>query len=151
MKVLFLKDVPNVAQAGEIKEVSDGHATNYLLPKKLAERATTDVQSRFDAQTKAKAKRIAEQEAEMKALADKISGRVFTMTAKTGGGEKLYGSITNADIAIVVSQALGLEMDKRKIELPETIRSLGTYDISIKLHKNITPRIKVKIVPEPAE
>lgn len=150
MKVLFLKDVPNVAHAGEIKEVSDGYATNFLLPKKLGERATADVQNRFESQKRAEAKRVAEQEAEMKALAAKITGRVFTITAKTGGGEKLYGSITNADVAVVVSQTLGTEIDKRKVELPEAIRALGTYDVSVKLYKNICPQIKVKIVPEAA-
>lgn len=151
MKVLFLKDVPNVARAGEIKEVSDGYATNCLLPKKLAERATTDVQNRFEAQKRAEAKRIAEQEAEMKALAAKISGRVFTIVAKTGGGEKLYGSITNADIATTVSQAINIEIDKRKVELSDAIRTLGTYDVGIKLYKNINPKIKIKIVPASTE
>jgi len=151
MKVLFLKDVANVARAGEIKEVSDGYATNFLLPKKLAERASTDVQNRFESQKRSEAKRAAEQEAGMKALAAKISGRVFTLTAKTGGGEKLYGSITTADIAAEVSSVLGLEIDKRKVELSESIRTLGTYEASIKLYKDISPQIKVKIVPELAE
>ncbi|MCL2150551.1 MAG: 50S ribosomal protein L9 [Dehalococcoidia bacterium] len=150
MKVLFLKDVSNVAHAGEIKEVSDGYATNYLLPKKLAQRASADVQNRFEAQRRSEAKRVAEQAAEMKALADKISGRVFTLAAKTGGGEKLYGSVTNADIAAEVSRTIGVEIDKRKIEMTEVIRALGSYDVSIKLYKNLSPRIKVKIVPESA-
>jgi len=147
MKVLFIKDVTNVAHAGEIKEVSDGYATNFLLPKKLAERASTDVQNRFEAQKRAETKRAAELEAKMKALADKISGRVFTLTAKTGGGEKLYGSITNADIAVEVSKVLGLDIDKRKVELSEPIRVLGTYDAIVKLHKDISPQIRVKIIP----
>ena len=151
MKVLFLKDVKDVARTGEIKEVSDGYATNFLLPKKLAERATTDVQNRFESQKRATAKRAAEQEAEIKALAAKISGHVFTIAAKTGGGDKLYGSITNTDIAAEVSKILGLEIDKRKVELPETIRTLGTYDINVKLSKDIHPQIKVKIVPATAE
>ncbi len=151
MKVLFLKDVANVARAGEIKEVSDGYAANYLLPKNLAQRASVDVQNRFEAQKRAGAKRAAEQEAETKALAAKISGQTFTITAKTGGREKLYGSITNADIATEVSRILGVEIDKRKVELPEAIRALGTYDVCIKLHKDISPKIKVKIVPEAAE
>jgi large subunit ribosomal protein L9 len=148
MKVLFLKDVPNVASAGEIKEVSEGYATNFLLPKKLAERASVDVQNRFESQKRAEVKRAAEEEAKMKALAAKISGRVFTITAKTGGGEKLYGSITNADVAAQVSQVLGIEIDKRKVEMSEAIRALGTYDASVKLYKDISPKIKVKIVPE---
>ncbi len=146
MKVLFLKDVPNVARAGDIKEVSDGYATNFLLPKKLAERATADVQNRFESQKKAEAKRQAEVEGEMKALAAKLSGRVFTLKAKTGGGEKLYGSITNADIAQEISRVLGEEIDKRKVELTEAIRALGTYEVPVKLYKDITPKVKVKVV-----
>ncbi len=146
MKVLFLKDVINVARAGEIKEVSDGYASNFLLPKKLAERASTDVQNRFESQKRAEVKRAAEQEAEMQALAAKMNGKVFTLKAKTGGGEKLYGSITNADIAAEISKAIGVDIDKRKVELPEAIRALGTYDVGIKLFKDITPKVKVKVV-----
>ena len=148
MKVLFLKDVPNVARAGEIKEVSDGYAMNFLLPKKFAERATSGVQNRFEAQKKAEAKKVAEQEASMKELAAKLSGRVFTLKAKTGGGEKLYGSITNADIAHEISRVLGEEIDKRKVELADAIRSLGTYEVPVKLYKDITPKVKVKVVAE---
>ena len=148
MKVLFLKDVTNVARAGEIKEVSDGYATNFLLPKKLAERASADVQNRFESQKKAEAKRAAQQEAEMQALAAKISGRVFTLKAKTGGGEKLYGSITNADIAQEISRVVGEDIDKRKVELTDAIRALGTYEVPVKLYKDITPKAKVKVVGE---
>ena len=146
MKVLFLQDVTNVARAGEIKEVSDGYATNYLLPKKLAQRASADVQNKYESQKRSEARRAAEQEAEMKALAARLSGRVFTLKAKTGGGEKLYGSITTADIAQEISKATGMEIDKRKVELPEAIRALGTYEVGIKLFKDITPKVKVKVV-----
>jgi large subunit ribosomal protein L9 len=148
MKVLFLKDVANVASAGEIKEVSDGYAVNFLLPKKLAERASTDVQNRFDSQKKAEVRRLAEQEAAMQALAAKISGRVFTLKAKTGGGDKLYGSITNSDIAAEISSAVGQEIDKRKVEMADAIRSLGAYEVSIRLSRDITPKVKVRVVPE---
>ena len=145
MKVLFLQDVPNVARAGEIKQVSDGYAMNFLLPKKLAERASADVQKRFETQKRADAKRAAEQEAEMKLLSARLNGKVFTLKAKTGGGEKLYGSITNTDIAAEISKSIGINIDKRKVELPESIHSLGVYDVSIKLNKDCVPRIKVKV------
>jgi large subunit ribosomal protein L9 len=146
VKVLFLKDVPNVARAGEIKEVSDGYAMNFLLPKGLAKRASADVQSQFESQKKAEAKRLAAQEAGMQALAAKLTGRVFTIKAKTGGGEKIYGSITNADIASEISRVIGVEIDKRKVELSDAIRTLGTYEVPVKLYKDISPRVKVKIV-----
>jgi large subunit ribosomal protein L9 len=147
MKVLFLKDVANVARAGEIKEVSDGYASNFLIPKKLAEHATADVQNRFESQKKAEAKRLSEQEDEMRTLAAKISSRVFILKVKTGGGEKLYGSITNADIAREISSVLGEEIDKRKIDLADAIRALGTYEIPVKLYKDIAPKAKIKVVP----
>jgi large subunit ribosomal protein L9 len=146
VKVLFLKDVPNVARAGEIKEVTDGYAMNFLLPKSMAKRASPDVQNQFESQKKAEAKRLATQEAEMQALAAKLTGRVFIIKAKTGGGEKIYGSITNADIATEISRVIGLEIDKRKVGLPDAIRTLGTYDVPVKLYKDIAPKVKVKIV-----
>ena len=146
MKVIFLKDVPNVARAGEAKEVSDGYASNYLLPKKLAVRASADVQGKFEAQKRAEDRKLAEQEAEAQALADKIKGKVFTIAGKTGGGERLYGAVTAADIAAELSKATGTDIDKRKVELAEPIRKLGTYDVGVKLYHEIAPTVKVKVV-----
>ncbi len=150
MKVLFLKDVPNVAREGEIKEVNDGYATNFLLPKKLAVRATASVQNQFEAQKRAEERRLAEQESEARALASKINGKTFIVKAKTGGGERLYGAITAADIAAELSRDAGAEIDRRKIELPESIRKLGAYEVTIKLYRDINPRVTVKVVAQEA-
>jgi large subunit ribosomal protein L9 len=148
VRVIFLKDVPNVGRAGEAKEVSDGYATNFLLPKKLAVKASPDMQGKYEAQKRAEARKLAAVEAEAQALADKIKGKTFTLSAKTGGGERLYGAITAADVAAELSKAAGTPIDKRKVELPESLRKIGTYEVTVKLHAGIAPTVKVKVVPQ---
>jgi large subunit ribosomal protein L9 len=150
MKVLFLKDIPNVGKTGEIKDVSEGYARNFLIPKKVAIVATPDVQHQFEAQQRAEKKREAELEAEMRKLATRIEGKIITIRGKTGGGTKLYGSITTADIAAQLSVLAGTEIDKRKIEMPEAIRQVGIYEIAIKFDRDIVPKIKVKVTGEEA-
>jgi len=148
MKVLFLKDVPNVAHAGEIKEVSDGYARNFLIPLKNAVAATPDVQRQYEARQRAEKKQLAEQEASLRKLAGLLEGKTVPIKAKTGGGTKLYGSITSADIAAGLLKVTGIEIDKRKIEMPDGIRQLGTYEVGIKLGRDVTPKIKVEVSDE---
>ena len=145
MKVLFLKNVENVAKAGEIKEVSDGYARNFLIPKQLAVAATENVQKHYEAQVRAQQKADAEHEAKMKELATKIEGQTFTVQGKVGNGNKLYGAITSANVASEISKAVGSEIDKRKVEV-ETIKELGEYTAVIKLHKNVTAKAKINVV-----
>lgn len=148
MKVIFLQDVPQVAQAGQIKEVADGYARNYLIPRKLA----TLAQPQAVSQIEVKAKKVeARLTAELQELASQIEGKEVNLKAKAGAKEKLYGSITSADIAAELKNVTGLEIDKRKIELEEPIRQLGSYEIAIKLGKDITPRIKVTVTEEEAK
>jgi large subunit ribosomal protein L9 len=148
MKVIFLQDVPQVAQAGQIKEVADGYARNYLLPRKLATLAQPQAVSQIEAKTK---KIEAHLTAEMQELASQIEGKEVSLQAKAGAREKLYGSITSADIAAGLKAITGVEIDKRKIELEEPIRQLGSYDVAIKLGKEITPKIKVTVTEEEAK
>jgi large subunit ribosomal protein L9 len=148
MKVLFLKDIPNVGKKGEIKDVSEGYARNFLIPKKVAIIATQDVQNQFEAQQRAEKKRESEQEAEMRQLARRLEGKIITIIGKTGGGTKLYGSITAADIAAQLSVLAGTDIDRRKVEMPEAIRQVGTYEIAIRFDRNIMPKIKVKVTGE---
>ena len=145
MKVLFLKDVPNVARSGEIKEVSDGYARNFLIPLKNAVAATPDVQRQYEARQRAEKKQQAEQEASLHKLAAQLEGKTVPIKAKTGGGTKLYGSITSADIAAGLLEATGIDIDKRKIDLPDGIRQTGTFEVAIKLGRDVTPKIKVKV------
>jgi large subunit ribosomal protein L9 len=148
MKVIFLQDVPNVAHAGQVKEVADGYARNYLIPRKLAALAQPQAVSQIETRTKKMEVRLT---SEMKELASQIEGKEVSLKAKAGAKDKLYGSITSADIAAGLKNVTGLEIDKRKIELDEPIRQLGSYEIALKLGKDIAPKIKVTVTEEEAE
>ena len=151
MKVVFIEDVPDVAEAGEIKEVADGYGRNYLIPRKLAVLADAQATQIVEAQKKRKARIEAETEAEMRELAKQLEGLDITIKAKAGTKDRLYGSITNADIAEELNTSIGLVVDKRKIELETPIHEIGSYDIPIRLTKDIIPKIKLSVVEEAAE
>lgn len=148
MKVIFLKDVPNVAKASEIKEVNDGYARNFLIPKKLAVLAQADIQQHIEAQKRAEVRRQVEHKAEMKALSERIENQTISLKGKVGSKGQLYGSITNSDIAAELSKLLGSEIDKRKIELAEPLRRIGVFEAVVRLSGDLTPKIKVRICRE---
>ena len=148
MKVVFLEDVPNVAEAGEMKEVADGYGRNFLLPKKLAILADSRATHIIEVQLKKKARLQAETEAEMRELAQQLEGREIVLKARAGAKDRLYGSITNADIAEELSKSARLVVDKRKIELDEPIREVGNYEVAIRLTKDIIPKIKLTVMEE---
>jgi large subunit ribosomal protein L9 len=147
MRVVFLQDVPRVAKAGEVKEVANGYARNFLIPRKLALLARPDVISQLGTAQRAEAK----EDTELMALAQQIDGKEVSIKAKAGAKDRLYGSITSADIAAELSKSTGLDIDKRKIELEEPLRSLGNYEITIRLAKDVVPRIRVSVTEEEAE
>ncbi len=148
MKVIFLQDVPNVAQAGEIKEVANGYGRNFLFPKKLALLASSSASSVIKAQHQIKTSDQAQIETELVELANQLEGREVNLKARVGAKDRLYGSITNADIAGELESTAGLVVDKRKIELAEPIRQLGSYEIAVRLAKDIIPKIKVTVTEE---
>ncbi|MBA7641861.1 hypothetical protein ES703_49546 [subsurface metagenome] len=148
MKVVFLEDVPNVAEAGEMKEVADGYGRNFLIPRRLAVLADAKAANIIEARLKKKARIQAETEAEMRELAQQMEGKEVILKARSGAKGQLYGSITNADIAEGLSKSTGLVVDKRVIELEEPIRQVGSYEIAIRLTQDIMPKIKVTIVEE---
>lgn len=148
MKVIFLEDVPPVAQAGEMKEVADGYARNFLFPKKLAVLADARTTHLVEVQLKRKARLRAETESEMKELAKQLEGREIVLKARAGAEDRLYGSITNADITEELSRSAGVAVDKRKIELDNPIREVGNYEIAIRLTKDIIPKIKLTVIEE---
>lgn len=151
MKVVFIEDVPDVAEAGEIKEVADGYGRNYLIPRKLAILADGRATQIVEARKKRKARIEAETEAEMRELAKQLEGLDMVIKAKAGAKDRLYGSITNADIAEELSISAGLEIDKRKIELETPIHEIGSYEIPIRLTKDIIPKVKLSIIEEKVE
>jgi large subunit ribosomal protein L9 len=150
MKVIFMEDVPNVGKAGQIKDVADGYGKNYLLPHKLAMPARAGDIKNVEAQIKARARVAVNTEAEMKALAAELENKEIIIKAKVGQQDRLYGSITSADIAAGLESSLKAIVDKRKIELAEPIRTVGSYEVPIKLGKDITTKIKVSVVAEEA-
>jgi large subunit ribosomal protein L9 len=146
MKVVFLQDVPNMAKAGEIKEVAAGYGRNFLIPRKLAALASPQATSQIETRDKTEAK----ENAELVELASQLEGKEVNLKAKAGAKERIYGSITSADIAAELESITGIEVDKRKIELDEPIRQLGSYEVSIRLAKDILPKIKVTVTEEEA-
>lgn len=150
MKVIFLQDVPKVARAGEIKEVANGYGRNFLIPRKLAIMATPEAISTLGAQLEVKAQSQVETEAELLELASHLDGREVILGARTGVKDRLYGSITAADIAAEIESSTGLAVDKRRIELDEAIRQLGSYEITIRLTKDIVPKIRVTVIEKAA-
>jgi len=147
MKVIFLQDVPRVANAGEVKEVADGYGRNFLIPQKLAVMADPSTLNTLEAQIKKAASSQAQTEEELTDLAHQLDGREITLKAKVGAKEHLYGSITSADIAAEL-QNNGLVVDKKKIEIAEPIRKLGSHEVAIRLAKDATPKIKVIVIEE---
>jgi large subunit ribosomal protein L9 len=146
MKVVFLEDVVNVAKAGDIKDVADGYGRNYLLPKKLALISRPGAVNQVKAQIEARA-----ETEKWKKLAAEIEGKELTFKVKMGAKDRMHGSITAANIATELKAAIGQDVDKRKIELAESIKMLGTYDIVVKLAKDFEPKIKVIVVAKEAE
>jgi large subunit ribosomal protein L9 len=146
MKVIFMQDVPNIGKAGQVKEVSDGYARNYLILRKLAMPARPQDIKDVEAQIKARARQDAKTEAEMKALAQVLEGKGITIKARAGQQDRLYGSITGADIAAALESQHATVVDKRKIEISEPIHKIGVYDVPIKLAKDIAANIKVTVI-----
>jgi len=151
MKVIFLQDVPNVARVGEIKEVANGYGRNFLIPQKLALLAKRGATSLAEIQLKMEARAQAQTEAKLVELAHHLEGKEVTLKARAGAKERLHGSITTADIAAELQNSAGLVIDKKKIELAEPIRQLGSYEVAVRLAKDIIPKIKVRVTEEEAD
>jgi large subunit ribosomal protein L9 len=151
VKVIFLQDVPDVARVGEVKDVADGYGRNFLIPKNLAVLANPSAIGVLEAQSKARARIQAQTESELTELARQLEGKEIILKARVGAKERLYGSITAADIAEGINSAEGLVVDKRKIELAEPVHKLGSYEVNIRLAKDIVPKIKVTVAGEEAE
>ena len=144
MKVILLQDVKGKGKKGQMIEVSDGYARNYMLPRKIAMEATTDAVNTMRMNDKATAERIAREKAEALATANKLREMTVVVKAKGGGQGRLFGAVTNAEIAAALEKA-GVKLDKRKIVLNENIKNEGTYTVTCKLGYEITAPLSVKI------
>ena len=146
MKVILLNDVKTLGKKGAIVEVAEGYARNYLLPRNLATEANKGALTMLDEQKKAHAKREAQVLAETQDLAKLLESKPVAVRAKAGGNGKLFGTVTNADIADAITQVFSVAVDKHKIEVKNSIKALGTYPIEIRLGKNIVAKTTVSVV-----
>ena len=144
MKVILLQDVKGKGKKGQMIEVSDGYARNFMLPKKMAIEATPDAINTMRMNDKATQERIAREKAEALATSKKLREMTVVVKAKGGGAGRLFGSVTNAEIAEALGKQ-GVKLDKRKIVLNETIKNVGTYTATCKLGYEITAPLTVKI------
>jgi large subunit ribosomal protein L9 len=147
MEVILREHVDNLGRRGEIVKVADGYARNYLLPRKLALLATDGNKKQIEHErVKFDLKELEEQKV-AEAVAARLAGVEIEIARKVGETEALYGSVTSADIAEALA-AKGFELDRRKLHLPEPIKKLGEYDVPLKLHREVTTKVKVRVVAE---
>ena len=148
MKVILTHEMKSLGQHDDIVNVSEGYARNYLFPRKLAVPATDANLAELERRRKTEQARGKKAIEGAKGLAGRLAEVQVTIKGKVGAGTKLYGSITPADIADALEQQAGIKVDKRKIELDEPIKSLGSYDIPIRLHREAVVHLKVEVVGE---
>ena len=145
MKVILQQDVKGKGKKGELVNVSDGYARNYLLPRGLAVEANSNNLNVMRSQNEAKARKIAEEKAVARALADSLEGKTVEIAVKAGENGKLFGSVTAKEIADAIQDSLHLEVDRRKIQLEEPIRSCGTASVVVRLYPDITATVFVVV------
>jgi large subunit ribosomal protein L9 len=148
MKVILKQDVPRLGKQGDVVNVNDGYARNFLFPRQLAQEATAGSLKEVERQRKLQAAKEQRAEEEARSLAQRLTGSKVVVTARSGEGGRLFGSITNQDIAAAIKKQLKLTVDKRKIELKEPIKALGEYNVTLRLYTDVTSEIKVQVVPE---
>ncbi|MEI7904507.1 MAG: 50S ribosomal protein L9 [Candidatus Firestonebacteria bacterium] len=142
MKVILREDIKNIGKCGDVKNVADGYARNFLLKKNLVLEATPANLEKIEAEKKKYAAKMAKVKVEFEALAVKISALEVSFTRKVGEEGKMFGSVTSEEIAEAV-KAKGFEVDKRKVELVEPIKTLGSHEVTIKLHHEVSAKVKV--------
>lgn len=145
MKVILLQDVRGKGKKGQMLEVSDGYARNYMLPRKIAIEATADAVNTMRMNDKATQERIAKEKAEAMEVSKKLREMTVVVNAKGGGNGRLFGSVTNQEIADALKAKTGIALDKRKIVITDAIKNVGTYTVTCKLGYEITTPLTVKI------
>ena len=145
MKVILLQDVKGKGKKGQMIEVSDGYARNFMLPKKMAMEATPDAINTMRMNDKAAAEKAARERAEAMEVSKKLRELTLTVTAKGGGAGRLFGSVTNQEIADALAKQTGIKLDKRKIVIADPIKNVGTYTVTCKLGYEISAPLTVKI------
>jgi len=148
MKVIFLEDVQGVAQAGDVKEVKNGFARNYLLPKKLASMATSNELQRAENLRKTAEQNRSVLEQEWRQLGENLEGTTLTIKMRSGETGRLYGSVTNAMIAEELTKVSGRDIDRRGVTLEEPIREIGNHEVSVRLYTDVAVSVNVIVETE---
>ena len=147
MKVILLKDVKPLGKKGDLVNASDGYARNFLFPKKLAKEANAQAMNEYKNAEDSKNYKIATQKAQANHYKEQLEGKTLVMTAK-GSGDKLFGSVTAKDVANEIKNKYQITVDKRKIVLPQAIKSFGNYTVEVKLYTGISAKVKVQVTEE---
>ncbi len=148
MKVILLEDVKKLGKKGDIVDVSDGYARNFLFVKKLGAEATSKTLNEAKLQQASDQRKEKEIYDEAVALGDKIKAAPITIKLKAGEGGRIFGSVSTKEITLAVKEQLSLEIEKKKMVLKEPIKALGTYNIPVKLHPKVTTELTVKVIEE---
>jgi len=146
MKVILLEDVKNIGKKGQVINASDGHARNFLLPRKLAIEATSANLANLETQQKNAQNKVAKEVKAAEELAQKLQAKPVTIKAKVGEKGRMFGSISNKEIAEAIQSQLGLSVDKKKIVLQDPVKAVGTYTATAKLHAQVSAKLEVEIV-----
>src|SRR6266567_6793795 len=150
MEVILKEDVANLGHRGDVVKVADGYGRNFLLPRKLALQATVANKAVIDQMKAAAARRSATEKVQAEELLSKLEPVVLTFTRKSGDHGQLFGSVTSADIAAELATK-GFDIDRRKIQLSEPLKALGNFDVAIRLHREVTAHLKVKVLGDAVE
>jgi large subunit ribosomal protein L9 len=146
VRLILLADVKALGKRGDVVDVADGYARNFLIPRKLAGEADRGALAQLDAQHKAARRRESAELADARALAERIEAARLEIRAKAGENGKLFGAVTNADVADAIAAALAVGIDKHKIGLAGQIKALGSYPVEIKLHKSVVAKTTVEVI-----
>jgi large subunit ribosomal protein L9 len=145
MKVLFKKDVPDVAKAGQVKEVADGYARNFLIPRGLAVAATSGALKQVADVQAVAARHAAEEQRAAQNLKGRLEAQPIVLEAKAGSQGRLYGSVTAVDVATAIQRQIGASVDRRELEMPEHIRHVGSYQVGVRLHHGVTATLTIEV------
>ena len=146
MKVILLEDVKGTGKKGQVVNASDGHARNFLFPRKLAIEATDANLASLEAQQKKAQHKVAQEVKAAQAIADKLQAKPVSIKAKVGDKGRMFGSISNKEIAEAIQSQLGVAVDKKKIVLTEQVKSVGSYTATAKLHTQVSAKINFEVV-----
>lgn len=146
MKVILQQDIDKVGREGEVVSVADGYARNYLFPRKLAVEAVGGALKNVQMKQALEERRAEKLRASADQAAAALTGKTVTVSAKAGAGDRLYGSITAQDIADAIGKTLGVPVDKRKVQLVDPIKAMGTYTVPVKLHRDVSVPLTVEVV-----